>query len=38
MDFTMKFDWISDVNQTAFNKTLENATNEEAVGGKFKFL
>ena len=44
MDFTMKFDWISDVNQTRINEelkineTFRNATYEQAVDGKFKFV
>ena len=44
MDFTMKFDWISDVNQTTINgilninETLKNATDEQAVDEKFPFV
>ena len=44
MDFTLKFDWISDVNQTAINRTLniketlQNTTDQQAVDGKFTFV
>ena len=40
----MKFDWISDVNQTTINgilninETLKNATDEQAVDEKFQFV